>query len=389
MKTKVFLAAIAGILLAGCVKVEMGGSKDNEVKNLITFDSPVTSKNVSTKANVHGEITDFTYGANVSYSYPREENFIIFAVKHDGDLVSWDSATKCLFDNDELEYDSMVDSWAPKDEDGGYYYWPDGNKLSFSAVSPADMETENTDVEISYTSTGLSIQNFTVPADPANHFDLMFSQRAANKTAANMNHTADAYSGIPLVFQHALSSIHFSVKKDLDVDEDVILKKITLKNAKNKGHFNENITEGSDAAAYVVGETGNVKPEWTVLSSTQEEYVSFEGSVIFPIEAQYVSSLLVSNEDNSGTAHPLLVMPQDLSDDVTIEITYTVGNAENKTKSIYLNQYPSGNPLTSWKLGYRYTYRLYYSKDTEKADIISFGPTTADWADGGIIEVKL
>lgn len=386
MKTKLFLAAIAVIAVTGCVKEEKTGVTG---RTLVTFDSPVTSRNVNTKANVHGEMTDYSYGSQVTYTYPREESFKIFAVQHEGDLTSWASATATEFNGQALVYDSMVDSWAPKQTDGTYYYWPDNVKMSFAAVSPSNMEAVNTNVTPAYAADGLTIADFTVPSDPATHFDLMFSQRAANKTAANMNHAADAYSGIPLTFQHALTSIHFSVKKDAGVTEAITLMKITLKSAKNKGTFKENITEGTDASAYVRGDNGNVAPAWTVADSKEEAYVPFSGEVLFPIEAQYVSALATADgTTDNDVSHALLLMPQDLADDVVAEIQYKVD--ENvKTKTVQLNTYPADTPVTEWKLGYRYTYRLYYTTDTEKKDIISFGPNTEDWYDGGVIEVKL
>lgn len=386
MKTKLFLAAIAVIAMTGCVKEEKTGVTG---RTLVTFDSPVTSRNVNTKANVYGEMTDYSYGSQVTYSYPREESFKIFAVQHEGDLTSWASATATDFNGQALEYDNMVDSWAPKKDDDTYYYWPDNVKMSFAAVSPSNMEAVNAAVTPAYAADGLTIADFTVPSDPAKHFDLMFSQRAANKTAANMNHTADAYSGIPLTFQHALTSIHFSLKKDAGVTEDITLMMITLKSAKNKGTFKENITEGTDASEYVRGENGNVNPTWTVAESKENSYVPFSGEVLFPIEAQYVSSLAAADgtEDND-VSHALLLMPQTLANDVVAEIQYKVD--ENvKTKTVQLNTYPADTPVTEWKLGYRYTYRLYYTTDTEKKDIISFGPNTEDWYDGGVIEVRL
>lgn len=392
MKTKLFLTAIAGVALAGCVKVEMNSLESKREQNLVTFDSPVTSKSVDTKANVYGEIGSYTYeGSTGTYTYPKEEQFKIFAVEHSGDLTGWENAVACDFNGQDLSYDINVDSWAPKNN-GAYYYWPDDKKMSFAALSPADLEDVNSAVVPAYAGTGLTLSDFTIPSDPAKQFDLMFSKRAANRTAANMNHSADAYSGIPLEFQHALTSIHFSIKKDNTVAEDVVLTGIVLHNAKNKGTFNENITEGTDPAAYVVGDQGNVNPAWAVVADSKEtSYQAFKGKVSFPIEAQYVAALAASDTDEADEdeiSYALLLMPQTLADDVVLDINYMVGD-EVKTKTVQLNTYPEGSPMTTWKIGYRYTYRLYYSKDSEKHDIISFGPSTSDWVDGGKIEIKL
>ena len=120
MKTKLFLAAIAGVALAGCVKVEMNGLEGQKEQNLVTFDSPVTSRSVSTKANVFGEIGNYTYeGSTGTYTYPKEEQFKIFAVEHSGDLSGWADAETCDFNEQDLSYDVNVDSWAPKKQ----FFW--------------------------------------------------------------------------------------------------------------------------------------------------------------------------------------------------------------------------------------------------------------------------
>ena len=389
MKTKLFLVALVGILLASCAKEDFNETKTND--KVIAFDSPVVYSNVGTKANVHGEIGSYTYtGTAGVYTYPREENFKIFAVRHNGNLTNWESATPCAFNGQVLSYDSNVDSWAPKQGDGTYFYWPDTEKMSFAAISPANLESVNSSVTPIYGNEGLSISDFIIPSDPAIHFDLMFSKRAANRTAANMNHTADAYSGIPLEFQHALTSVHFSLKKDNTVTETITLLSISLKNAKNKGTFTENIDEGSDASEYVIGDKGNVEPSWNVNPTSKEaSYCAFAGEVAFPIEAQYVSALAAADGTADGDiSHPLLVMPQVLADDVVLEVVYKV-DTQTKTKTIQLNTFPALTPIVEWNLGYRYTYRLLYSKDTEKKDIITFSPSSEGWVDGGIIEVKL
>ena len=82
------------------------------------------------------------------------------------------------------------------------------------------------------------------------------------------------------------------------------------------------------------------------------------------------------------------MIPQALGNDVVVEVKYQVG-AEVKTRTVQLNEYPSSAPITSWAVGTRYTYRLYYSKDAQMDDIIYFAPSTEGWTEGGIIEVIL
>ena len=384
MKKTFVLVALASVALASCVKNEVEAPVTKDVK--IGFASPVLYSNVDTKASVYGEIGSHTYaGTNVNYTYPREESFRIFAVEHSGTLTSWDNATATAFNNTGIAYNGALDAWAPLKENGGYYYWPDNKMLSFAAVSPADLDVAG--VAATYSATGLEIENFVIADDPAKQYDLLYSYREVNKTAKDMvDPGAGYYSGIPITFRHALASIHFSLKKDASVTETVSLVSIKLKNAKNKGTFNENITNETAYAS---------SPAWTVseVATDITDYSSFTGEVEFPINARYVSDLAASDdvegaEKDNDVSYPLLILPQTLGNDVVVEVGYKVGN-EVKTRTVQLNQYPADNPITSWEVGTRYTYRLYYSQSAQMDDIIYFAPSTQTWADGGIIEVLL
>ena len=176
-------------------------------------------------------------------------------------------------------------------------------------MSPADLDVDG--AVVSYSATGLKIENFVVSDDPATQYDLLYSERAVNKTAVDMIDGAEYYSGIPIVFKHALSSIHFSLKTDATTT--VSLQSLTLKKAYNKGTFQENITSEADLTR---------NPEWTKASdAVLKDYVSFTGSVDFPLNAQYVSDLAAKDgTDDNDTSHPLLLMPQELNDDLVVEV---------------------------------------------------------------------
>lgn len=376
MRKSLFSIALVGIVLASCVKNEPADTANKDVK--IGFATPVLYSNLDTKAEVYGEIGSHTYdGTTTVYSYPRDEEFRIFAVEHTGNLTSWSAATLCAFNGSSVSYNPSLDAWAPLTQEEGFYYWPDGEFLSFAAVSPADLEL--TGVEATYSETGLEIEDFSVNDDPAKQYDLLYSKRAVNQKASDMVDGADYYSGIPIEFQHALTSIHFSLKKDASVTATVTLKKIVLKKAKNQGTFNENITNETVYAS---------SPAWTDVTG-EATYVSFTGSVDFPINPQYVSALAAADgTGDDDVSHPLLVIPQELGDDTIVEVTYAVGS-EEKTRPVQLNTFPSSAPITKWKIGTKYTYRLYYSEASQFQDIIYFSPTTGDWTEGGIIEVAL
>lgn len=399
MKTRLFLAALAGVALASCVtdkEYDVPAQNEN-VK--IGFNSPVMYNN-NTRALYHGEVGNhqYTQGGTI-YSYPQEEQFRVYAVQHAGSFAGWANAQEFEgLNGSVVAYDNSLDGWATEAD----YFWPAGKAVSFAAVSPADLEQGTGWNGTSYGPTGLTIENFKVPNNPDNHFDLMFSKRALNQTASGMNHGASYYSGVPIQFQHALSSIHFSLRND--TDSKVVLKKISLYGVHDTGTFNENINEDK-GLGYERG--GNVNPEWTIASGAslldeEAAYIAFDGmedseGVEFPVNAQYITNL-IGNNKTMGENHVLLVMPQVLTNDAKLIVDYTVnGNAAQKIVS--LNAAPtlmkgsdsySGEFINEWVMGTRYTYRLYYSAASASQDKIYFAPSSDGWQDAltAVIELK-
>ena len=398
MKKLLLCAVMVGVGLTSCVNEERHAVQ-NRGEQKITFDSPVMYSNENTRANVYGEIGSQTENG-VTYTYPTAEQFVIYAISHAADFSGWDDGTATAFNGTAIEYDYMVDGWAPKTVDDKYYYWESGKKMSFAACSPADLEQAHWGGvdKRTYGAEGLQILDFAISTDASKQFDLLFSTRSCNQTAADMNHSASYYSGLPVKFQHALSSIRFSIANSSD--ESVVLTGITVGGVKYKGDFNENITEDSvDPTLYDREATGNVAPEWTVKSDIiASEYVAFNGNIQFVAEPRYVSQLVEQAADPANICNQLLLMPQELTDAATVTVHYTVnGNVNHKTvnlkglkssKDVNGEMVETGS-INSWEMGKRYTYRLYYSSATADKDKIYFAPSTGEWEDVDVIIVAL
>ena len=399
MKKSLVLMAMAGVALAGCVNDVADVAQKEQKKAIIGFDAPVLYDNADSRATVYGEIGNVVVDG-VTYSYPQEEDFIIYAVGHQGDFAGWAAGALTDFNGDALEYDNNVNGWAPM-KGSSYYYWTEGKKMTYAATSPADLEQENWgDVDNrKYGADGLTITDFEVSADPAEQFDLLFSTRYTNATSGNMIHGAGSYSGLPILFQHALSSIRFSISNKSV--EEVILTGITLGGVNYKGTFEENITENAeDYTLYDRSESGNVDPEWNVTKElVASPYVAFTGNVKFLEEPRYVSQLAAAS---GNTCHQLLLMPQELPAEAYVEVDYTVnGKANSKTvflKGLYTTvqktdgdkvEEVKGEQINSWEIGKRYTYRLFYSSESAAKDKIYFAPKTDTWGDVNVIVVPL
>ena len=378
--------ALAGLLLASsCVKEDVP-YQNKEQKSIIGFDSPTVVSGVSTKANVYGEITGtYSYGTTAQYKYPREQNFKIYAVEHVGDFTAWSAATPTEFDETSLSHDPSIDGWAPTYIDAAgvehYYYWDKTKKMSFAALSPADLE--NGGISASYGDDGHTIGNYVMPEDLTKHYDLMYSNRIVNQTSANMIEDASQYYGIPLEFNHALSSIHFSLKNETIAK--VILTKITLLNIKSRGTFKENLGSADPAGWSDVSVPVNVTP--------------FEGTAEFPVTARYVTDIIKTEVpiDPNDKSNYVLAIPQELGTGVgcvQLHVEYTVNGSASSTTVNLSDYYTSpvsgtGVQIKEWEKGNRYTYRLVYTEGSALKDIIAFAPTTVDWNPIDVIVIPL
>lgn len=431
MKKSLFLMAMSGLALAGCVNdVAEVAQKQDRVR--IAFDSPMTMTNAESRAKYYGEIGDIQYiQGGTTYTYPREEDFQIFAIEHTADYAGGWASTKTVdFNDTPVSFDNNLDGWAPLKPASGtndrYYYWPSDAKMSFAACSPADMQqAAGSNFSRSYGASGLTLTNFVVQEASATQykqFDLLFSKRALNCTSDDMLDMAGHYSGIPIVFQHALSSIRFSLDKE-GVEQPVYLKEIKLFGVYNKGNFSEGINETPSATAYERGV--NVNPAWTPcdgvsLLTEDNAYLAFQGRVEFKSSPQYVKDL-IQEETAAGLSHTntvcntLLLMPQTLGEYVkqgwkdqngaalqaqegaALYVKYEIGGVDRE-RYVALKGLSGqsvekqGNVQTvvdKWDVGTRYTYRLVISSETISNDKIYFAPETQQWKEVTAIVVNL
>ncbi len=381
MKKNLFFFLVAGMAFASCVSDETVGEQGVKEPAKLTFSSPLMQSNGGTRANFYGEIGDHMYsGSSTIYHYPKEEDFEIYAVQHDGDFTGWGSAVAHAINGMTVKYDLNVDGWAPKDGDN-YYYWPAG-KMSFAASSPADLECAG--ATRTYGEDGLTIENFEVNANAEHHYDLLYSNRTLDMTAEDMLDGASYYSGIPIDFKHALSSVRFSIKNESEAN--VFLTSIKVFGVKYKGKFEEQLNEATNVQ----------NPKWTVGDekiASDAAYIGFQGSVQFQSAPMYVAQLAAEDTDAPSEVekcNQLLVMPQALTDDATVVVTYTVNGSErSKTAKFNAGIDVLGNPVSVWDPGVRYTYRLVYGKAAADQDRIYFAPGAAEWTDHEVVVVEL
>lgn len=357
MKRILLFAAVAGAALASCVKNESeSGMTASDSK--ISFEAPVVGATTRAQA---GEIGD---------KYPTEEDFKVWGWYHEGDYTGFGTSTSWrnyMTDADgnpiEVAYNG-TSSWAPAKD----YFWPKTGKLTFAAYSPADAAGT-----YSHTANGLQITGFTVAAVGA-QYDLMYSDRAYNRISSENQYgetnDQNPYTGVDIVFRHALSSIVFKVGTDADytnANNTFKIKSITIKNVADAGTFNEGLTDGNNSITR--------DPQWTVTGNADKNYVAYSNETGFTVPNDGTTFEEPANTPDEPT--DLILLPQSLSTDTpVIEIVYTYGTEASgeieHTVEYKLNQ----TDEQAWKPNKRYTYNIIFGLDK-----IYFAPVVEAWED--------
>ena len=310
--------------------------------------------------------TDYIQGEITGKQYPVNEKFMVYSIYYTGAYQGWTtSAGVGNYFADNGEAAKHQNSYWETDV---VHYWPDaGYNLAFAAYSPADLPTAPS--SIAQTEIGLVIENFKTEPVADNQFDLMYSARVVDKNKAN-----NGGKEVQLVFNHALSSISFSsVKAGNDVNYQIT--DLRLKGTfVQQGTFNQGITGRTVEGMYV--ETEN--PTWSLVDPTAS--ITYK-----PSFAAFNVPSGTPLQFTSGTSAMLLI-PQDIPSDATVEVTYTkttnpgtdnVKVLEN-TIDIPLSSFKdteNSTAITTWERGKRYIYRIAFGENTQ----IYFKPEITDW----------
>ena len=395
MKKSLVLVAVASVALASCVNDVAELAQNNEQTSLITFDTPVLYNN-SVGSRADGDVTtgdgttgDVTTGGDVAVhssneiddAYPKTESFKVYGLAHEGDFSSWTvggegNTNELLFNGTEVSYNQGLNGWSPATP----VAWPFYKKCTFAAYSPASASTSA--ASVAYGVNGLTITDYTNPTY-GSQVDLMYTDRAYNRTTSY--HVTSSYNGVPLTFKHALSSIHFALVAS---DAGIILKNITISGFYNKATFTEGITNNSPYTASTSwGAHGTTLAE----GATQVSYTLFNdtdndanNNIVFPQEMRRLGYLL---EQKSLEHDGLLMIPQTLTSNVTLSVTYTMPAKDGQdsydvTKNIPLDSYFS----SKWEIGTRYYYILSIGSSTSQ---IYFAPYVEKWkTDDTVIQLQ-
>lgn len=370
MKKNLLLLTLAGLALAGCTSDE--NLSENASKARIRFEAPLMSK--VTRA-VTGEIS--------GTDYPTAESFGIYGIQYSGNFNGWSGSTEVKDfwtggNTPTVETASYKDVfeghtgvWATA---GDYYWVDDPYKLAFAAYSPSDAKNDAT---ISYDAAGFTFADFTVKNNVAEQYDLMYSDRQYDCTRSPYANT-----GVPLKFNHALSSIVFAATESVNDMEYEITGVKLIGQIDNEGTFIQDITEKTGVTPY--SETSD--PKWTTVDNTSTT-VTYAPAID---GGSYTVTDAYTEFTKGKTA--ILALPQTVPADAYVELSYTVttttpsgpSKIDSYIKKIDLDKFiitgSTSDTIDEWEIGNRYVYLINFGAPAK----IFFAPTVNEWIEGGI-----
>lgn len=387
MKKRLLLMAMTGVALAGCVSNEVNEINQEEKLAKIMFETPVMYNHTESRIYA-GEIT------SGERSYPESEDFKVFATEYSGSFGGWEAdGNTTLWGSasfTRVRFNPSLQGWEPHDGTNfTTYYWNLGMKAAFAAYSPADTECTNA----TYGADGLTITNFKVKDAPKDQYDLMFSDRTVDVTHSNQ--TWHGYSGTPITFNHALTSIRFAIVSNVDA----ILKGIKVYNVFKNGTFKENITEkdgeGNILPYVLTGTSKNVNPTWDLTGSIKNNYTIYdfnqsgEPTVAFTESPQFVLDIIknMTGYENYANAKNFLMIPQSFSktgtggtlnesEDAYLEVAYEVTDSSDSNHGEHTAKIPLADFFNGeWMLGTRQIYILSLGGSSK----IFFAPGVDSW----------
>ena len=356
-----FLAALASVALVGCTNDE---SLETTLKSQkIMFDNPVLS--LATKAPGYaGEIS--------GSAYPDAESFAVYSKVYKGSFSGWTASTEINDFWTGAEVASKAPSGSSYWTTAGAHYWPnEPYKLAFAAYSPSCIVTDGDVASVTYDNKGITFTDFRVKDALDAQYDLMYSSRNLDCDKTN------CATGVPVKFNHALSSVVFGASENVDGKSyEIISYKITG-DFVMQADFTENITEGSSTP---YSETS--APGWTNPEAAE--------SKIFAPSSFTGHSVTSSAELFTQGRSAFLPIPQAVPDGANIIISYKVtqdGSTLTYEKTIPLKDFKdgSGNPISTWEFGKRYKYIIQFGGTSK----IYFAPTVTEWVDGGTVTVTI
>jgi hypothetical protein len=224
-------------------------------------------------------------------TFDTSKSFDVIADENKGG--SWSTEVN----NETVSYSSVNNIW----QTTATHYWPGaGSTIDFYAYYPTSISSN-----ITHTTDSAPVLSYTVPDNAADQIDIL----ASSKTGV----AGDSYNQTPVDFKHIFAAVQFSVGTS-GLPSGTITK-VTLNNIQYKGTYSLDGT-------------------WTPNITDTKSF------------SQTVSVSTNANTTITSGTMTFMMIPQILSNDANITITYSNGGTLTKTIT------------GTWKAGKTYTYNL-------------------------------
>lgn len=210
--------------------------------------------------------------------------------------------------------------------------------------------------------------SYQSPTTAAAQKDLIFAARNITKAEAIENRV----NGVPILFNHALTGVKFAIK-NYDATKNITIKSVSFSGLYDGGTCTiipakENNYRDRPTEEYSSGDgrvswpaTSLTKSGTAIASGSFGEPVDFEGTA-FTNKGNYPASFgdagNMQNLNDGDASQTFWLIPQTLTDAVTLTIKYTFGSTEEQTWVIDFGEIIADKGDAVWEAGQLRTYTL-------------------------------
>lgn len=345
MKKSILFAAVAALTLASCAK--------NEVFVPVQEDIPVGFSNYASRtiSKANGSMVN-------SGALPTGAKIGVYGYSTTTANLTSGFTTKPEFMTDALvDYDTNTSATATATDP--VRYWPKTitNLLSFYAYYP--QESTKITGKPTATTEGMGTFTFTQAGAVADMEDFMISNVANDQyywkdgEPTNGNGVQAVNGVVPLVFNHMLTKVNFKFRTVSDYSaNNVTIKVKSAKIAK------ETLSKVVITPSYTAGAAGALGTTTFTYSSN----TAYGADIVIPFSAdQTLNTTATLNNGTAVTQTDFLFVPQTISNDVKVTITYDIdqnGTVTENTATVQLNKVKNGSDqfITEWGINDFVTY---------------------------------
>ena len=337
MKKYFVIAAAAALVLGACSKNIIDVTSTGNVIGFSTY-SPTPTKAGGS----------FVTGTN--FNGVNADDQLIGVYAYNTGSATYADATHTPNFMSDVKVKLLANGDSPSTEYSPIRYWPTdeaNNKLTFFAYYP-NLAGNN----ITKTAgTGLVDFSFSIPdTKPINDIDFMVADAVVDQVYTTNSGT------VPFVFRHQLTQVNFFVNTDnTDANTTVKIKTVKVLQIKTSGDLASTYSAGTTTAWSNLG----AKIDFTIYNTAAGDTLKTTAKHIGETADSYYCGA-------EADAYRYLMIPQEIGDDVKVEIVYDVITGDVTTTNTFTGDTAkllnTADSITAWgknqKINYTFTVGL-------------------------------